>query len=39
VHKSFLFVRVPVTVAITPKVVQQLRKWGWNIGKSLKRNP
>jgi len=33
IHKSFIFVRVPLTAAITPQVVKTLRKWGWNIGK------
>lgn len=33
IHKSFIFVRVPLTAAITPKVVKTLRSWGWNIGK------
>lgn len=33
IHKSFIFVRVPITAAITPKVVKTLRSWGWNIGK------
>ncbi|KAF8863631.1 hypothetical protein BDZ45DRAFT_685863 [Acephala macrosclerotiorum] len=33
IHKSFIFVRVPITAAITPKVVQILRGWGWDIGK------
>ena len=33
IHKSFIFIRVPVTVAITPKVVKVLRGWGWDIGK------
>ncbi|KAJ5907959.1 hypothetical protein N7495_000641 [Penicillium taxi] len=34
IHKSLLiFIRVPLTAAITPKVVQVLRQWGWNIGK------
>jgi hypothetical protein len=33
IHKSFIFVRVPATAAITPKVVKVLRGWGWNIGK------
>ena len=37
IHKSFIFVRVPLTVAITPKVVKTLRGWGWNIGKIPKR--
>lgn len=33
IHKSFIFVRVPLTAAITPKVVRTLRGWGWDIGK------
>ncbi|PSR85921.1 hypothetical protein BD289DRAFT_367883 [Coniella lustricola] len=33
IHKSFIFVRVPLTAAITPKVVKVLRSWGWQIGK------
>jgi len=33
VHKSFIFVRVPLTAAILPKVVKVLRGWGWEIGK------
>lgn len=33
IHKSFIFVRVPLTAAVTPKVVQVLRSWGWQIGK------
>jgi hypothetical protein len=33
IHKSFIFIRVPVTAAITPKVVKTLRSWGWDIGK------
>jgi len=33
IHKSFIFVRVPITVAVTPKVVKILRGWGWDIGK------
>ncbi len=33
IHKSFIFIRVPITAAITPKVVKTLRSWGWNIGK------
>lgn len=33
IHKSFIFVRVPITAAITPKVVRVLRSWGWQIGK------
>ncbi|KAI1344691.1 peptide alpha-N-acetyltransferase Nat2 [Xylariaceae sp. FL0016] len=33
IHKSFIFIRVPLTAAVTPKVVKVLRSWGWNIGK------
>ncbi|KAI9664538.1 MAG: hypothetical protein M1821_005984 [Bathelium mastoideum] len=33
IHKSFIFIRLPLTVAVTPKVVKTLRGWGWNIGK------
>jgi len=33
IHKSFIFIRVPLTAALTPKVVRVLRGWGWNIGK------
>ncbi|OAA68172.1 peptide alpha-n-acetyltransferase [Niveomyces insectorum RCEF 264] len=32
IHKSFIFVRVPLTAAVTPKVVKVLRSWGWKIG-------
>lgn len=32
IHKSFIFVRVPLTAAILPKVVKVLRSFGWNIG-------
>ncbi|KAF2967624.1 hypothetical protein GQX73_g5943 [Xylaria multiplex] len=27
IHKSFIFLRVPLTVAVTPKVVKVLRSW------------
>ena len=33
IHKAFIFVRIPATVAVTPKVVKTLRGWGWDIGK------
>lgn len=33
IHKSFIFIRVPLTAAVTPKAVKVLRSWGWNIGK------
>lgn len=35
IHKSFIFVRVPLTAAVTPKVVKVLRSWGWQIGKRI----
>ncbi|CCU83120.1 hypothetical protein similar to peptide alpha-N-acetyltransferase Nat2 [Blumeria hordei DH14] len=36
IHKSFIFFRVPLTAAVTPKIVKTLRAWGWNIGKRTK---
>lgn len=33
VHKSFIFLRVPLTAAVLPRVVKTLRRWGWDIGK------
>jgi hypothetical protein len=33
IHKSFIFIRVPLTVTVTRWVVMVLRGWGWNIGK------
>ncbi|KAF2266673.1 hypothetical protein CC78DRAFT_458832 [Lojkania enalia] len=33
IHKSFIFIRVPVTAAITPRIVKFLRSRGWDIGK------
>ncbi|KAG9236209.1 hypothetical protein BJ875DRAFT_457034 [Amylocarpus encephaloides] len=33
IHKSFIFLRIPLTAAVTPKVVKILRGWGWDIGK------
>ncbi|KAK6535245.1 hypothetical protein TWF694_001712 [Orbilia ellipsospora] len=33
VHKSLIFFRVPLTAAVTPKIVQTLRSWGFHIGK------
>ncbi|KAF2479851.1 hypothetical protein BDY17DRAFT_256427 [Neohortaea acidophila] len=37
VHKSLIFFRVPLTAAVTPKVVKTLRSWGWNIGRAEKK--
>ncbi|KAH8200105.1 hypothetical protein TruAng_005726 [Truncatella angustata] len=33
IHKSFIFIRVPLTAAVLPKVVRVLRSWGYDIGK------
>lgn len=33
IHKLFIFIRVPLTAAVTPKIVRSLRARGWNIGK------
>lgn len=33
IHKSvFIFVRVPLTAALTPSIVKTLRRWGFKIG-------
>ncbi|VVT44500.1 uncharacterized protein SAPINGB_P000437 [Magnusiomyces paraingens] len=34
-HKSLIFIRIPITAAITPAVVRQLQKWGFNVGKAV----
>ncbi|MCJ1232591.1 hypothetical protein MMC14_000544 [Varicellaria rhodocarpa] len=39
IHKSFIFLRVPLTAAVTPKVVKVLRGWGWDIGKRKPKTP
>lgn len=31
-HKSLIFIRVPITAAILPSFVAQLRRWGFHIG-------
>lgn len=37
IHKSFIFIRLPLTAAITPPIVKVLRGWGFKIGsQSLK---
>ncbi|KAK7413525.1 DUF1279 superfamily [Neonectria punicea] len=33
IHKSFIFLRVPLTAWLTPKVAKLLQSWGWKIGK------
>lgn len=35
VHKSLIFIRLPITAAITPWVVKRLRMWGWNVGRAV----
>lgn len=32
VHKSFIFIRLPIAAAITPYIVKTLRRWGFKIG-------
>ncbi|EGV59995.1 hypothetical protein CANTEDRAFT_111000 [Yamadazyma tenuis ATCC 10573] len=32
IHKSFIFIRLPLTAAITPPVVKLLRGWGFKLG-------
>ncbi|EFE42228.1 hypothetical protein TRV_03070 [Trichophyton verrucosum HKI 0517] len=39
IHKSFIFFRVPLTAAVTPKIVKTLRRWGWNIDLFPAKNP
>ena len=39
IHKSFIFIRVPLTAAVTPKVVKTLRGWGWDVGKRRPKAP
>ncbi|TID15659.1 Switch 2 [Venturia nashicola] len=39
IHKSFIFIRVPLTAAILPKVVKTMRGWGWDIGKRKPKLP
>lgn len=39
IHKSFIFLRVPLTAAVTPKVVKTLRGWGWDVGKRRPKVP
>ncbi|CAI6338185.1 unnamed protein product [Periconia digitata] len=34
VHKSLIFIRIPLTAALLPKVAKQLRAWGYNVGKA-----
>ncbi|KAI9652683.1 MAG: hypothetical protein M1831_006670 [Alyxoria varia] len=36
IHKSFIFLRVPLTAAVLPRTVKTLRSWGWNVGRMPK---
>ncbi|AAS53846.1 AFR475Cp [Eremothecium gossypii ATCC 10895] len=36
IHKSLVFIRVPITAAATPAIVKALQHWGFNIGKLKK---
>lgn len=31
-HKSLIFIRLPITASITPSVVRKLQSWGYNVG-------
>ncbi|GMG21952.1 unnamed protein product [Ambrosiozyma monospora] len=33
IHKSLIFIRIPITAAITPAIVKKLRSLGFNVGK------
>lgn len=35
IHKSLIFVRLPITAAITPQTVKLLQKWGFDIGPQM----
>lgn len=37
IHKSFIFIRIPLTAAVLPKIVKTLRGWGWNIGRPTRK--
>lgn len=34
VHKSLIFIRLPITAAVTPSVIRILRGWGFKIGQT-----
>ncbi|ODV93320.1 hypothetical protein PACTADRAFT_72552 [Pachysolen tannophilus NRRL Y-2460] len=34
IHKSLIFIRLPITAAITPAVVSKLRSFGFNVGRT-----
>lgn len=33
IHKSFIFIRVPLTAWLTPRVAKWLRARGWKVGR------
>lgn len=35
IHKALIFVRVPLTVAITPAIARQLGQWGFNVKRAM----
>lgn len=35
IHKSLIFIRLPITAAITPQTVRILQRWGFNIGPKM----
>lgn len=38
IHKSLIFIRLPITAAITPPIVRRLQAWGFNVGKGAVKN-
>lgn len=37
-HKSLVFIRLPLTATLTPSIVKQLQKFGFNIGRTSTRS-
>lgn len=35
IHKSLIFIRVPITVAITPRIASKLGQWGFNVKRAV----
>lgn len=38
VHKSLIFIRIPLTAALLPKVAKTLRGWGYKVGRAKPTN-
>ena len=36
-HKSLMIFRIPLTVAVTPKIVKVLRSYGFNLGNKTRK--